>query len=71
MLLAKGADVNIKNKKGGTALMAACGERSRPEIVAALLAHGADAYSKNAALKIATERNHREAKELLIKAGAK
>uniref|UniRef100_A0A3P8VVJ6 Uncharacterized protein n=1 Tax=Cynoglossus semilaevis TaxID=244447 RepID=A0A3P8VVJ6_CYNSE len=41
-LLEKGADPNIQDKEGLTALMHACRERAGPEVVSLLLDGGAD-----------------------------
>jgi ankyrin repeat protein len=70
MLISKGADVNARNRAGRTALSFAS-QKGKVEMVKLLLAHGADARSKNEALGLATQKNHPEVRELLLKAGAK
>jgi ankyrin repeat protein len=67
-LLAKGADPNIKNKVGGTALMIAAAT-GQAEIVEALLEKGADTTAKDnkglTALQWATKGNHKETAEMI------
>jgi ankyrin repeat protein len=74
LLLANGADINVKDKNGETALMLAS-YYGRKEIVKLLLAKRADVNAKSnngaTALMNATKKGHKEIKELLIRAGAK
>ncbi len=75
-LLDRHADVNAKNKKGQTALIAAVAEKDTHEagkIVRLLLAHGADAGAKdnngNTALTLARKNGYEDVVRLLQKSG--
>ena len=73
-LLAKGAEVNAKDKEGKTALMMASWN-GHVEVVRVLLAKRADVNAKRndgtTALMLASYRGHRKVSALLIEAGAK
>jgi ankyrin repeat protein len=73
LLLAKGADVNAKDKKGKTALMWASREGHK-EALQALLAKGADINAKDNdgdnALMYASYTGHKEVVQLLLAKGA-
>lgn len=73
-LLAKGADVNIKNNDGQTALMFAS-DRGHVETVKVLMDKGADVNVKandgRTALMRASASGHKEIIQLLKKAGAR
>jgi len=73
-LLAKGADVNVKDSHGLTALMLAS-QNGHSEVVKLLLAKGADINAKanngRTALMEASQNGHSEAVKLLKAAGAK
>ena len=72
-LLAKGADVNAKDKNGDTALIMAS-LYGHSEVVNALLANGADVNAKAngwTALRIASHQGHSDIVKLLKAAGAK
>jgi len=74
LLLAKKADVNVRNNNGQTALMLAATDGYR-EVVKLLLAKKAlvNARDKNGrtALMFASQGGHRQVKKLLLRAGAK
>ena len=74
LLLAKGADINVKNSNGETALMAAS-SRGNADVVKLLLDKGADINVKNSkgktALAIAKDKGKTEIVAMLEKAGAK
>jgi hypothetical protein len=71
--LAKGADVNVRDLRGGTALMWAVARRV-PESMRLLIAAGADLNARDrdgiSALKLAQAKNLSEIADLLMKAGA-
>ncbi|XP_042640605.1 ankyrin repeat domain-containing protein 34A isoform X2 [Tyto alba] len=71
-LLENGADPNIPDKTGKTALMHACAERAGPAVAAVLLAHGADPsardYAGASALVYAINRGDRETLQVLLDA---
>jgi hypothetical protein len=72
LLLARGADVNKKMKRGQTALMMAS-YYDHAELVRLFLANGADVngdFEGDTALNWAKEKHHPEIVELLIAAGA-
>lgn len=73
-LLEKGADVNLKNRSGVTAIMAAA-LLGKLEVVQLLIDAGADVNAKTGdgttALSIAVEENHADIIQLLKKAGAR
>lgn len=74
LLLAKGADINLKSCGGVTALMIAASDGS-PEVVKMLIAKGADVNAKTdhgeTALSMATEVGREENVKILKRAGAK
>ncbi|XP_056142843.1 ankyrin repeat domain-containing protein 34A [Lampris incognitus] len=71
-LLEKGADPNIPDKSGRTALMHACAEQSGREVVSLLLENGADPslkdYSGSSALVHAINRGDRDTLQVLLDA---
>uniref|UniRef100_A0A3B3SRL2 Ankyrin repeat domain 34A n=1 Tax=Paramormyrops kingsleyae TaxID=1676925 RepID=A0A3B3SRL2_9TELE len=71
-LLEKGADPNIPDKTGRTALMHACAEQAGKEVVALLLEYGADPslkdYSGSSALVHAINKGDRETLQILLDA---
>jgi|SRR5215216_6728919 len=72
LLLARGADVNKKMKRGQTALMFAS-YYGRTEVVRLLLTSGADVnadFEGDTALSWAKQKGHAEVADLLIGAGA-
>ena len=73
ILLAKGADVNVKRNDGVTALMSASREGHK-DVVEQLLAAGADVIAEandgGTALMMAAQNGHKEAVKLLLAKGA-
>ena len=72
MLIARGADVNKKLKRGQTALMIAS-FHGDTEMVKLLIASGADVnadYEGDTALSWAKQKGHQDVAKLLIEAGA-
>ncbi|KAM6967669.1 ankyrin repeat domain-containing protein 34A [Aplochiton taeniatus] len=71
-LLEKGADPNIPDKTGRTALMHACAERAGKEVVSLLLENGADPslkdYAGSSALVHAINRGDRDTLQVLLDA---
>ncbi|XP_072249548.1 ankyrin repeat domain-containing protein 34A [Leuresthes tenuis] len=71
-LLEKGADPNIPDKSGRTALMHACAEQAGKEVVLLLLENGADPslkdYSGSSALVHAINRGDRDTLQVLLDA---
>lgn len=71
-LLEKGADPNIPDKCGRTALMHACAERAGREVVSLLLENGADPslkdYSGSSALMHAIDKGDHETLQVLLDA---
>ncbi|CAL8355592.1 unnamed protein product [Arctogadus glacialis] len=71
-LLEKGADPNIADKSGRTALMHACAEQAGQEVVSLLLDNGADPslkdYSGSSALVHAINRGDRDTLQVLLDA---
>lgn len=71
-LLEKGADPNIPDKGGRTALMHACAEQAGKEVVSLLLENGADPslkdYSGSSALVHAINRGDRDTLQVLLDA---
>ncbi|KAM6910315.1 ankyrin repeat domain-containing protein 34A [Xenentodon cancila] len=69
-LLEKGADPNIPDKSGRTALMHACAEQAGKEVVSLLLENGADPslkdYSGSSALVHAINKGDRETLQVLL-----
>ncbi|XP_054638678.1 ankyrin repeat domain-containing protein 34A [Dunckerocampus dactyliophorus] len=71
-LLEKGADPNIPDKSGRTALMHACAKQAGKEVVSLLLQNGADPslkdYSGSSALMHALNRGDRDTLQILLDA---
>lgn len=71
-LLEKGADPNIPDKSGRTALMHACAEQAGQEVVSLLLENGADPslkdYSGSSALVHAINKGERDTLQVLLDA---
>ncbi|KAJ8398475.1 hypothetical protein AAFF_G00427300 [Aldrovandia affinis] len=71
-LLEKGADPNIPDKSGRTALMHACAEQAGKEVVSLLLEYGADPslkdYSGSSALVHAINKGDRDTLQILLDA---
>jgi ankyrin repeat protein len=77
-LLTSGANVNVRDKRGWSALFLAC-ILGRSDIAKLLLEHGADANTKGklrtqnaywSVLMTASSKGHKEIVELLLKKGA-
>jgi formylglycine-generating enzyme len=73
-LIALGADVNARNKRGDTALLEVAGDRRRKDIVELLISKGAKVNVANSfgqtPLALATQSNATEIMEVLLFAGA-
>ncbi|MDY6985652.1 MAG: ankyrin repeat domain-containing protein [Candidatus Thermoplasmatota archaeon] len=73
-LIAKGADVNARNKWGATALMYAVNHSGSVEVAKILIENGADVNARDnngeTALIDATDRGNREMVKLLLESGA-
>jgi ankyrin repeat protein len=73
-LLAKGADINAKEKKGGTTALMVASLEGHLDIVQALLAKGADVNAKasdgTTALDAAAQGGHADIRAVLVQAHA-
>ena len=75
MLLAKGADINVRDSTTGATSLHWASLHNHKEVVQALLGKGADVNVKanngDTALSLASSKGNKEIRKLLLKAGAK